>query len=145
MLVFITCPLVPYCFVCRNAKPRQVSALFSSCFNSCTMNYNRLHMIVFQSCQTAYAYGLHMLSGLKETQTNIELSLQQAQVSNTKILKTYSLLNKILFSLCLLPLVLPSPFSTADVFQFLDKVLCEILNVTSDHSCHCIKNRVYNN
>ena len=46
--------------------------------------------------------------------------------------------------LCLLRLVLPSPFSTADVFQFLDTVLYEILNVTSDHSCRCIKNRVYN-
>ena len=48
-------------------------------------------------------------------------------------------------SLCLLWLVLTSPFSTADVFQFLDLVLCEILNITNDHSCHCTKNRVCNN
>ena len=37
------------------------------------------------------------------------------------------------------------PFSTTDVFQFLDTLLCKILNVTSDHSCCCIKNHVYNN
>ena len=46
-------------------------------------------------------------------------------------------------SLCLLRLVLPLPFSTADVLQFLDTVLCEILNVTSDHSCHCKKKTVF--
>ena len=48
-------------------------------------------------------------------------------------------------SLCLLRLVLPLPFSTADVFQFLDTVLCKILNITSDHLCCCIKNQAYNN
>ena len=48
-------------------------------------------------------------------------------------------------SLCLLRLVLPLPFSTADVFQFLDTVLCKILNITSDHLCCCIKNWAYNN
>ena len=47
-------------------------------------------------------------------------------------------------SLCLLWFVLPSPFSTADVFQSLDTALCEISNVSSDHSCRCIKTRVYN-
>ena len=41
--------------------------------------------------------------------------------------------------------MLPSPFSTADAFQFLDTVPFEILNVTSDNSCRCIKNPVYNN
>ena len=45
---------------------------------------------------------------------------------------------------CLLRLWLPSPFSTADVFQFLDTVLSEIFNVKSDHSCRCIKRRAYN-
>ena len=48
-------------------------------------------------------------------------------------------------SLCLLRLVLLSTFSTADVFQFLGTVLCEILNVTSNHSCRCIKSCIYNN
>ena len=48
-------------------------------------------------------------------------------------------------SLCLLRHVLPSPFSTADIFQFLDTVLCKILNITSDHFCYCIKSHVYNN
>ena len=43
-------------------------------------------------------------------------------------------------SLCLLRLVLPLPFSTADVFQFLDTVLCKILNITSEHFCHYTKN-----
>ena len=43
---------------------------------------------------------------------------------------------------CLLQLLLPSPFSTADVFQFLDTVLSEILNVTIDHLCRFMKNRV---
>ena len=47
-------------------------------------------------------------------------------------------------SLCLLQLVLHSSFSAEDVFQFLYTVLCEILNVTSDHSCRCMKNCVYN-
>ena len=42
-------------------------------------------------------------------------------------------------SLCLLRLVLLSLFSRVDVFQFLDTVLCEILNVTSDHMCGCKK------
>ena len=42
-------------------------------------------------------------------------------------------------SLCLLRLVLLSLFSRADVFQFLDTVLCEMLNVTSDHMCGCKK------
>ena len=46
---------------------------------------------------------------------------------------------------CLLQHLLSLPFSMADVFQFLDTVLCEILIVTSDHSCHCIKNHFYNN
>ena len=45
---------------------------------------------------------------------------------------------------CLLRLLLPSPFSIADVFQFLDTVLSEILNVTSDHSCRCMKSHAYN-
>ena len=36
-------------------------------------------------------------------------------------------------------------FLNADVFQFLDTVLWEILNVVTDHSSRCIKNRVYNN
>ena len=45
---------------------------------------------------------------------------------------------------CLLQLLLPSPFSTADVFQFLDTVLSKILNVTSHHLCHCIKSHAYN-
>ena len=49
------------------------------------------------------------------------------------------------FSLCLLWLVLPSPFSTADISQFLNTILCEVLNVSSDLSCRCIKNHVYNN
>ena len=31
------------------------------------------------------------------------------------------------------------------MFFSLDTVLCEMLNVTSDHSCCCIKNHVYNN
>ena len=35
--------------VCRNAILRQINALFSSSFSSCTMNYNRLPMIVFKS------------------------------------------------------------------------------------------------
>ena len=47
--------------------------------------------------------------------------------------------------LCLLQLVFPSPFSTADVFQFLDAVLCKFWDVTSDHSCRCMKNFVHNN
>ena len=42
-------------------------------------------------------------------------------------------------SLCLLRLVLLSLFSRVDVFQFLDTVLCEILNVASDHMCGCKK------
>ena len=46
--------------------------------------------------------------------------------------------------LCLLRLVLPSPFSTTDDFQFLDSTL-QNLSVTNDHSCRCIKNPVYNN
>ena len=33
----------------------------------------------------------------------------------------------------------PSHFSMADVFQLLDTVLSKILNITSDHLCHCIK------
>ena len=48
-------------------------------------------------------------------------------------------------SLCLLRHVLSLPFSTADIFHFLDTVLCEILNVTSDHSFRCIKKHVCNN
>ena len=48
-------------------------------------------------------------------------------------------------SLCLLWLVLLPPFSMVDVIRFLDTVRCEILNNTSDHLCHCIKNHVYNN
>ena len=47
--------------------------------------------------------------------------------------------------LCLLRFVLPSAFSTADFFQFLDTVLRKTLNVTSDHPYRCIKTRVYNN
>ena len=34
-------------------------------------------------------------------------------------------------------------FLTADAFQFLDAALSKILNVTSDSSYCCIKNRVY--
>ena len=30
-------------------------------------------------------------------------------------------------------------FLTADAFQFLDTAHCEMLNITSDHSCRCIK------
>ena len=46
-------------------------------------------------------------------------------------------------SLCLLRLVLSPPFSTANIFQFLDTVLCEILKVTSEHSCRCIKKTMF--
>ena len=48
-------------------------------------------------------------------------------------------------SLCLLRLVLPSSFWTADIFQFLDTVLCDILNVTSYHLWRSMKSCVYNN
>ena len=65
-------------------------------------------------------------------------------VSNTKIIENLQFIeqNIIYFcpSLCLLQLVLLSPFSTADVFQFLNTILCKILNITSDHLCNCIKN-----
>ena len=63
-----------------------------------------------------------------------------------QILKTCGLLNKMSFffsSLCLLQLVLPLPFSVAEVFQFLYTVLCKILNITSDYLCCCIRNHVY--
>ena len=68
-------------------------------------------------------------------------------ISNTKI---YSLLRKILLSISILfsvycDLCFLCLFSSADVLQFLDTVLCKILNVTNDHLYHCIKNRVYDN
>ena len=64
-------------------------------------------------------------------------------VSNTKIIENLQFIeqNIIYFcpSLCLLQLVLPSSFSTADVFQFLNTILCKILNISSNHLCNCIK------
>ena len=36
-------------YICRNVILRQVTALFSSSFNSCTINYNHFHKIVFWS------------------------------------------------------------------------------------------------
>ena len=48
-------------------------------------------------------------------------------------------------SLCLLRLVLLSSFSMADIFQFFDTLLCDVLNVTSYHLCRSMKNCVYNN
>ena len=49
--------------------------------------------------------------------------------SNTKISKTHRLMNKMLCLsafLCVLWLVLPSPFSVAEFFMFLDTVLRKI-------------------
>ena len=40
VLVFITCPHVLFCFVCRNAKLRHINTLISSRFSSCAMKYN---------------------------------------------------------------------------------------------------------
>ena len=39
---YFTCPLVLYCFICRNSKLRHISALISSSSNSCTTIPNRL-------------------------------------------------------------------------------------------------------
>ena len=49
LLVFITCPLVLYRFVSRNAKLKHVNAVSYSSLNSWTMNYNNLYMILFSS------------------------------------------------------------------------------------------------
>ena len=38
-MVFIPCPLVLYCFVCRNGKLIHINALIFSSFNSCTIKY----------------------------------------------------------------------------------------------------------
>ena len=69
----------------------------------------------------------------------------QTVLGNSSPIKPYHRKDDKTPSLCLLRLVLPPPFSTADVFQFLDTVLCETLNVTSYQSWRCIKNRVYKN
>ena len=111
---------------------------------------------------------------LKETQTlkvvklspsNIALLLQQATQKYGKLKVYWTMLLSLLslLFLCLLLLVLPAPFSTAEFFSSWRHSSAEslkILNVTSDHSCHkyflflvwkwleittCIKNRVYNN
>ena len=69
------------------------------------------------------------------------------KVSHTKMSKTYGLLNKYyLFLPISLFIATCDSFSflSRDVFQFLDVVLCKVLNVTGDHLCHCIKNCVYN-
>ena len=42
ILVFITCSLVLYCLVCRNANLRQINALLFSNFNNCTLNFKHL-------------------------------------------------------------------------------------------------------
>ena len=62
--------------------------------------------------------------------------------SNTKISKTQFIEKNVVISVChflfLLKLVLPSPFSTVEFFQFVETVLCGILknsNATSDQSC----------
>ena len=72
---------------------------------------------------------------------------------NTKISKTYSLLNKMLFSLfALLSVYCDMCFFRLSqgqlVFSSWTQHFAEflkILHVTSDHSCHCIISRVYNN
>ena len=90
-----------------------------------------------------------LFSSLKETQTFKAYCFIIA-VRNTKILKTYSLLKKILLSLSVLLSVSCNlcflGLSQRHIFfQFLYTVLWEISNVTSDHLCCCIKNCVYNN
>ena len=56
LLVFITCPLDVYRFVCRDGKLRHINALISSSFNSCTMNYNHLHITVFSNHLKLHMY-----------------------------------------------------------------------------------------
>ena len=71
-------------------------------------------------------------------------SKQHKNIKNLQFMK-----QNIVISFCpslfLLWLLLPLPFSMADIFQFLDTVFCKMLNITSDHLCHYIKNCVYNN
>ena len=84
---------------------------------------------------------------LKETQTFKVYKTESCKYytiiagTNTKVLKTHGLLNKILFSichsLCLLWLVLPVAFFNGRVFSFLEHSTLRIFNITNDHSC-CI-------
>ena len=65
-------------------------------------------------------------------------------MENLQFIEQYFIVVSFCSSLSLLGLVLPLPFSTADVSQFLDTVLCKILDITSDHSCRCKKKSIFN-
>ena len=76
-------------------------------------------------------FGLYVVkqTSLKETQT--------FKLNPTKISKTSEQNIVISFCppLCLLQLVLPSPFSMADIFQLLETVLCKIETLKTLEQC----------
>ena len=74
---------------------------------------------------------------------NIALSLQSATRKCLKLMVYWTKYYLFLPTFLFIATCDSFSFLSRDFFQFLDIVLCKVLNVTGDHLCHCIKNCVY--